>query len=648
MEEKKFDPYQFIGFILIALILTWMLYRNGPTEEQKSESKTITEQDITSPSSPEESETSAAFIQQQKVESFGDLGTLFKSNSVENVSISTENISYEVQSKGAQIVVLQLDKFENFADNPLRLISESNSDFNVKLSTLDGRVLNTRDIFFTPTLIDQTDSYKLLMTASISTRQSIVFEYVFPKQGYLYTVNLKTEGMQTLLNSSILPNFSWKTDAFRNSRSIDYENRYTEYTFGYEEDRVDYLSLNGEDKESREGIRWISYRQHFFSSILIPSTPIASAELTSIDLASEENLEEKFTKTFKTSYSLGLTNGNLNTQLTFYNGPTDYDSLKALDGDLETSIPMGWGIFGWINRVIFLPLFGFLSSFLSFGIAIIVMTVIVRLAMSPVTYKSYVSQIKMKVLRPDIEIINNKYKDDAVKRQQETMSLYSRAGANPMSGCVPALLQLPIFYALFSFFPVAFVLRDKSFLWADDLSSYDSVYDLGFSIPFYGDHISLFPILASIAIFFYTQMTTGQQAMPQQPGMPNMKIIMYLMPLMMLFFFNNYASGLSLYYFVSNLLTIILMLVIKNYIVNDQKILSKIEENKKKPKKAGGFSSRLQKAMEQAEELLLTGHSCLRPVYKIKDIFDDKPLDLSDIKEIENQANRIRSLKIHG
>ena len=602
MEEKKFDPLQFIGFILIALILTWMLYRNGPTEEQKSESKTITEQDITSPSSPEESETSAAFIQQQKVESFGDLGTLFKSNSVENVSISTENISYEVQSKGAQIVVLQLDNFENFADNPLRLISESNTDFNVKLSTLDGRVLNTRDIFFTPTLIDQTDSYKLLMTASISTRQSIVFEYVFPKQGYLYTVNLKTEGMQTLLNSSTPPDFSWKTDAFRNSRSIDYENRYTEFTFGYEEDRVDYLSLNGEDKESRDGIRWISYRQHFFSSILIPSTPIASAELTSIDLASEENLEEKFTKTFKTSYSLGLTNGNLNTQLTFYNGPTDYDSLKALDGDLETSIPMGWGIFGWINRVIFLPLFGFLSSFLSFGIAIIVMTVIVRLAMSPVTYKSYVSQIKMKVLRPDIEIINNKYKDDAVKRQQETMSLYSRAGANPMSGCVPALLQLPIFYALFSFFPVAFVLRDKSFLWADDLSSYDSVYDLGFSIPFYGDHISLFPILASIAIFFYTQMTTGQQAMPQQPGMPNMKIIMYLMPLMMLFFFNNYASGLSLYYFVSNLLTIILMLVIKNYIVNDQKILSKIEENKKKPKKAGGFSSRLQKAMEQAEK----------------------------------------------
>jgi YidC/Oxa1 family membrane protein insertase len=182
------------------------------------------------------------------------------------------------------------------------------------------------------------------------------------------------------------------------------------------------------------------------------------------------------------------------------------------------------------------------------------------------------------------------------------MALYSKAGANPMSGCLPALIQLPVFYALFSFFPVAFALRQKSFLWADDLSSYDSVLELGFNIPFYGDHISLFPILASVAIFFYTMMTAGQQSAPQQPGMPNMKVIMYIMPFMMLVFFNNYASGLSLYYFVSNVLTIILMLVIKNFIVDDEKILAKIEENKKKPQKKGGFSARLQQAMEQAEQ----------------------------------------------
>ena len=231
------------------------------------------------------------------------------------------------------------------------------------------------------------------------------------------------------------------------------------------------------------------------------------------------------------------------------------------------------------------------------------MTIIVKVAISPLTYKSYLSQIKMKILKPELEIINEKFGDDPMKKQQETMNLYTKSGANPMSGCLPAFLQMPIFFALFTFFPVAFSLRPKSFLWADDLSSYDSILDLGFYIPLYGDHISLFPILASIAIFFYTKMTTGQQMMsPSQTGGVNMKVIMYMMPIMMLFFFNNYASGLSLYYFISNLLTIILMLVIKNFIIDDQKVLSEIEENKKKPLKVGGFRARLQKALEEAEK----------------------------------------------
>jgi YidC/Oxa1 family membrane protein insertase len=601
MEEKKFDPYQFIGFILIAVILTWMLYRNGPADEAVP-AQVTTEQGSTTTSRPEVVQVSDSILQQQKVAAFGDLGSLFVPKQIENVRIATDNFNVEVQSKGGQIALFQLDEFENYEDAPIRLIDESNADFNITMTTLDGRIMNTREMYFSPYLTDTGDAYHLVMKASLSSGEYIAFEYHFPKKGYLHTVAIKTEGMQRLMNSGTPPQLDWKTTVFRNSISIDYENRYTEFTFGYEEDRVDYLSLSDEDQETREGIRWISYRQHFFSAILIPEAPISSATLTSVNLASDEAFEEKFTKSFETVYPLTFTSGNLNTKLTFYYGPTDYKTLQNLEGDLETSIPMGWGIFGWIHKFIFLPLFEFLSSFLSYGIAIIVMTLIVRLAMSPVTYKSYVSQIKMKVLRPDIEVINNKYKDDAVKRQQETMSLYSRAGANPMSGCIPALIQLPVFYALFSFFPVAFVLRDKSFLWADDLSSYDSILELGFNIPFYGDHVSLFPILASIAIFFYTQMTTGQQAMPQQPGMPNMKIIMYLMPLMMLFFFNNYASGLSLYYFVSNLLTILLMLVIKNVIIDDNKIHAKIEENKKKPKKSGGFSARLQKAMEEAEK----------------------------------------------
>jgi YidC/Oxa1 family membrane protein insertase len=276
----------------------------------------------------------------------------------------------------------------------------------------------------------------------------------------------------------------------------------------------------------------------------------------------------------------------------------DYKDLGLAD-----SIPFGWGIFGWINRYIFTPFYTFLSSFLPYGIAIIIMTIVVRLALSPVTYKSYLSQAKMKVLKPEISEINEKYKDNAMKKQQETMKVYNKAGVSPMSGCVPALLQLPIFYSLFMFFPTSFALRQKPFLWAEDLSSYDTIFELPFTIPFYGDHVSLFPILASVAIFFYMQMTTGQSMqMQQQPGMPNMKFIMYLSPIMMLFFFNNYASGLSLYYFISNLITIFIMLAIKNYILDEDKIHAQIQENKKKPKKENKFQRKMREMMEQAEE----------------------------------------------
>ena len=596
MEEKKFDPYQFIGFILIALILTWMLYRNGPQETVQ------TQNDKQTINAPLNQAIQDSIQSQQKIKAYGDLGNFFIPNDQSNIQFTTNSMIVEIQSKGAEINTLLLSEFENYDDLPIPMIKNENSKFNVSLYTRDGRVLNTRDFYFKTSISEKDDEFVVSLKSSISKSMYVVFEYIFPKNGYMFKVNFKSVGMESLLDNNQPPKINWSTNVFRNSRSIDYENRYTELTFGYEDDRVDYLSLSGDDEEDRENIRWISYRQHFFSAILIPESSIKSVKLKSKDLSGDQIFEEKFTKYFESSYLLPKQGENINTTFKFYYGPTDYKTLQNLEGDLEASIPMGWGIFGWINKFIFLPLFGFLSSFLSYGIAIIVMTIIVRLLMSPVTYKSYVSQIKMKVLRPDIEAISAKFKDDAVKRQQETMSLYTRAGANPMSGCIPALIQLPVFYALFSFFPVAFVLRDKSFLWADDLSSFDSILDLGFNIPFYGDHVSLFPILASVAIFFYTKMTTGQQPMPQQPGMPNMKIIMYLMPLMMLFFFNNYASGLSLYYFVSNLLTIILMLVIKNYIIDDTKIHAQIEENKSKPKKASGFSARLQKAIEEAEK----------------------------------------------
>lgn len=606
MEEKKFDPYQFIGFILIALILTWMLYRNTPTENITSVNST--EQPSSSPTMNIPQSKIDSLQQQQRAIAYGDFGALFTPSESEESVLETEEFKMIFQPKGGQLKMLQLKEYENYEDIPLHMIDENNTTLFVEFSTRDGRILNTREMNFTPQWEDRGEAYRVTMKSSLSTNQYIAFIYEIPKDGFLFSMRFETQGFEGILNTALPATLHWSTDVFRNSRSIDYENRYTELTFGYDGDRVDYLSLSGEDQETRDNIRWISFRQHFFSAILIPNSVRKGVSLKSKDLSGDMALEERFTKSFSTSFEVNRLGDNLSDSFQFYYGPTDYKTLKALDGDLENSISLGWGIFGWINRVIFLPLFAFLSSYFSYGIAIIVMTFIVRIAMSPVTYKAYVSQIKMKVLRPDIEIINNQHKDDAVRRQQETMSLYSKAGVNPMSGCIPALIQLPVFYALFSFFPVAFVLRDKAFLWADDLSSYDSVLDLGFTIPFYGDHVSLFPILASVAIFFYTKMTTGQQPMPQQPGMPNMKIIIYLMPVMMLFFFNNYASGLSLYYFVSNLLTIFLMLIIKNFIIDDEKIHAKIEANKLKPKKTGGFSARLQKAMEEADKQRKAGN----------------------------------------
>ena len=603
MEERKFDPYQFIGFVLIALILTWMLYVNkleeGGTPVVEPENTEVTNQKKEEAPPIQLNDSLRKFNLQS---TFGIFSNWMTDKGASSQRLENKNLLIEVNPKGGLLTLVRLKEYSDYLDQPLELVKENNNKFNVQFYTKDGRRLNTKDFYFSPKLTSENGKQKLSLKATIAPNQYLEFIYAINTENFLVDFSIHSSGIASLIDTSQAAVMSWETSAFRNSKSIDYEGRYTELTYGYEEDKIDYLSLSGSDEESPKQVRWVSFRQHFFSAILIPKKPVVQLTVTTDNLADRKSLEEVFTKKFGVEIPLVYQSGEFDIQFEYYFGVTDYKTLKSYDRDLESSIPLGWGIFGWLNRFIFLPLFEFLSSFLPHGIAIILMTIIVRLGMSPVTYKSYVSQIKMKVLRPEIEELNKKYKDNAVKRQQETMSLYNRAGANPMAGCIPALLQLPVFYALFTFFPVAFELRKKSFLWADDLSSYDSILDLGFNIPFYGDHVSLFPILASVAIFFYTQMTTGQHAMPQQPGMPNMKVVMYLMPLMMLFFFNNYASGLSLYYFVSNLLTIFLMLVIKNYIIDDEKIYAKIEENKKKPKKVGGFSARLQKAMEEAEK----------------------------------------------
>ena len=518
--------------------------------------------------------------------------------SEEIIVLENSNILLEVSTKGAEIKKLLLKDFNNYNDDPLFLIDNNKSIFSFNIPVGRNSNINSQDLNYTAEIIDENSSVKL--KAQIDSRSELELSFFLEDNSSI--VDFELDIIDNTNSNYENVQLIWGRDSFRNSKSIDYENRYTALSYGFENNKDSYLSVAGTTNKVIDNVNWVSFREHFFSSILILNNESNQVEISSEDLSGNDALDKKFTKRFLVNIPLSLDSNN---QLSFsmYYGPTDYEILKEYNLNLENSVPIGWGIFGWLNRFIFFPLFSFLTNYFSYGISIILMTIIVKVAISPLTYKSYLSQIKMKILKPELEIINEKFGDDPMKKQQETMNLYTKSGANPMSGCLPALLQMPIFFALFTFFPVAFSLRQKSFLWADDLSSYDSILDLGFYIPLYGDHISLFPILASVAIFFYTKMTTGQQMMsPSQTGGVNMKVIMYMMPIMMLFFFNNYASGLSLYYFISNVLTIILMLVIKNFIIDDQKVLSEIEENKKKPLKVGGFRARLQKALEEAEK----------------------------------------------
>ena len=517
----------------------------------------------------------------------------------EIISLENENILFEISTGGAEINKILLKNFSNYNDEPLFLVNDNKSIFSYNIPIGRNSVINSADLNYTYRII-KPDS-EVVLTGIIDEQRSLDLTFKLQDNSSIVDFDIKLNDSNRSNNYDNVE-LIWGRDSFRNSKSIDYENRYTALAYGFEENKDSYLSIAGSTNKNINNVNWISFREHFFSSILILNDQVNDVDISSEDLASNETLDNKFTKRFLANVPLNL-NSDDSLSLSMYFGPTDYETLKEYNLNLENSVQIGWGIFGWLNRFIFFPLFSFLTNYFSYGLSIILMTIIVKVAIAPLTYKSYESQVKMRVLKPELEVINEKFKDDPMKKQQETMNLYTKSGANPMSGCLPAFLQMPIFFALFVFFPAAFSLRGKSFLWADDLSSYDSILDLGFYIPLYGDHISLFPILASIAIFFYTKMTTGQQMMPaSQTGGVNMKVIMYLMPIMMLFFFNNYASGLSLYYFISNILTIVLMLVIKNFIIDDNKILTQIEENKKKPLKVGGFRARLQKALEEAEK----------------------------------------------
>jgi len=598
MEENKIDFYQIIGFVLLIAAIFWWFNVTIPELEKTSQSENnITVKDIKQDSK----QNSVMDLTEISAISDNDLiNPKELSQLSEIIVIENKDVVFKFDTKGGLVSEIKLKNYVNHKGEDLYLV-RGNQNVNLKFKTKNGYEINTSDYNFSYQKSENRGVKSILMKLVISEFQSISFEYKIPEKGYMIDYEISSTGLSSLVNKDSDIFLNWNLDAFRQAKSVDYENRYSQLLYQYDGDDTNYLSSYSDSEDEEDSVNWISYGQHFFNSILVFDGPVDNVKFSSTKLFEDQGKEVEFTKNYSTKIPISLVNSEINKKMKWYIGPNDYDILKNYDNKIYDSIYFGWGIFGLINRFIYFPFFGFLVKYFSAGIAVILMTIATRIVMSPVTYKTYISQAKMKVLRPEITELNEKYKNDAVKKQQETMKLYNKAGANPLLGCVPALLQLPVFYALFCFFPIAFQLRGKSFLWAEDLSAYDTIAELPFSIPFYGDHISLLPILASIAIFFYTKMSSGAQMQPTQPGMPNMKFIMYLMPVMMLFFFNNYASAFSLYYFISNILTILIMISIKYFIIDEEKIRLQVQENKMKPRKQNRFQRKMQEMMDEAE-----------------------------------------------
>ncbi len=619
MEQKKFDVNSFIGMILLGGIIFWWMSTQEPTIDTTND--TTDTEIVTSPES--NNNTSNAFANTTAIENDSikqlnlknQLGAFAESaiNASEGFSVlENEVVKLTINNKGGQIKEALVKNFKTYDSLPLYLIKDNNASFNINFGTTDNRILNTKDLFFAPTLTTNGDIQIVSMKLKVSETQFLEYRYEMKPKEYMVNFSIRSQGLSNVINGSNPINLDWSLDGYRHEKSLKTENTMYSWYYYKSEGELEYIRPG--NTEVANSIDWVFYQQHFFSSALLTDTPFNNATITSTDLVKDEEIDTVFTKRYALKTPLALTNGELNYNMKWFYGPSDYNLLKTYEGTgLDETADLGWGIFGFLNRTVFYPVFNFLKGLLSnYGLIIILMTIVVRLIMSPLVYKSYLSSAKMKVIRPELTALNEKYpgKENAMKRQQETMAVQRKAGVSMMAGCIPALLQMPVFFALFKFFPTNLAVRQEGFLWANDLSSYDTIYQLPFTVPFYGDHVSLFPILASIAIFFYMKMNQSQQAnmqAPAQEGMPDMskmmKYMIYFSPIMMLFFFNNYASSLSLYYFVSNLLTIAIMLVIKNYVIDEDKIHAQIEENKKKPeKKKSQFRQKIDNAMKQAQE----------------------------------------------
>jgi YidC/Oxa1 family membrane protein insertase len=517
-----------------------------------------------------------------------------------------------ISAKGGKIISVELKDYHTYDSLPLILFDPDKTNFGLTFF-VNGRPINTNELYFQlvenkSLVVSGKESQPFAMRlysdqsdTAFNPNSYVEFLYTIKGNEYMLDFDINFVGMNKNMEQS--DNFiglNWNTELLQTEKSTDQFNGTTVY-YKYYQDEVDFLSETKDDNENLiTRVKWIGFKQRFFTSTLIANDYFLNAQIKAFTLA--EPKDKKYLRSLDAAINLPfILSENTTIPMSFYFGPNKYKTLRQYKLDLERQIPLGWGfpyLLAWINRFAVLPVFNFLEGFgWNYGIIILILTILLKIVLFPIAYKSYVSSAKMRLLKPDIDELGQKFpkKEDAMKKQQATMDLYRRAGVNPMAGCIPMLLQFPILIALFRFFPAAIELRQEAFLWADDLSSYDSILDLPFDIWLYGSHVSLFTLLMTISTIIYTKVNQDLMGSSQQM-MPGMKTMMYIMPVMFLGIFNNYASGLSYYYFLANVITFAQIWVIKQFI-NEDKIRKQIEENKKRPaKKKSGWQKRLEEA----------------------------------------------------
>ncbi len=607
------DRNSIIGLILIsALIIGYTVYTQPSAEEirqQKAYRDSVEAVEVAQ-KKPEVNATDTAqslgnpldsaivisdsALQQEKLAKWGDF---YPSSEGQEQLLTLENNKLKVvlSSKGGRIRYAELKDYKTWDGRPVRLLSSDSSAFNLTFSC-GNRIINSSELYFGSGGSSTNGTLKNVdFRAAAGEGKYLEFQYSLPDDSYLVNFSIRTVGLQDVIsaNATYL-NLDWKDEMMRQEKSIATERTTSTIYYRFTDEDVDYLSETEDEKQSlKTKVKWVAFKQHFFNTTLIADQSFDSPVVeTFTDKESTTGV-----KVVSASFSLPYNHQREQEYgMRFYLGPNHYQSLKQIDDlGMEKMIPLGWGIFGWVNKFLVIPTFNYLNSFhLNFGIIILILTVLVRIVILPLTFGSFKSQAKIKVLQPEIKEINDKFGDDPMKKQQETMNLYRRAGVNPLGGCIPGLLQMPILIAMFRFFPSSIELRQQQFLWAHDLSTYDSILNLPFNIPFYGDHVSLFTLLMTISTLIYTRMNMQMTAAAN----PQMKWMMYLMPIMFLGFFNSYAAGLSYYYFLSNVFGFGQQYLFKAF-TDEEEIHRKIQENKKKPVKKSSFQARLEQMAKE-------------------------------------------------